>query len=129
LPHHHARRPAGKGGPISDIDWAAVEKIDAWLDSEVGPRYQVQPIGQDWARVAKAGEEVGDAIDALIGITGQNPHKGLYGTQDDLANELADVALTGIFAIQHFTKDTDATRQVIQARLARILARVPNGCR
>ena len=134
-----------------DIDWTAVERIDAWLDGEVAPEYKAHPIGQDWARVAKIGEEIGEAleelddatsahdsarlaeiserfgkaIDALIGCTGQNPRKGHYGSLFDLLSELADVALTGIFAIQHFTKDIDHTQDVIATRLARILTRVP----
>jgi hypothetical protein len=50
------------------------------------------------------------------------PRKDVYGDLDDLLGELADVALTGIFAIQHFTKDIEATRRVVQTRLARIPA-------
>lgn len=93
-----------------------VEYLDHWLDSEVSPDYIDQPLAQDWARVAKCSEEVGEAIDALIGYTGQSPRKGQYGDINDLLNELADVALTGLYAMQHFLKDADGTLNHLMAR-------------
>lgn len=90
--------------------------MDDDLDGEVADRYYEQPLAQDWARVAKAGEEAGEAIDALIGVTGQNPRKGEYGSYNDLLNELADVALTGLYAIQHFTKNGDETLDTLMRR-------------
>jgi len=106
------------------INWDAVERIDKWLDATVADSYHGQPLAQDWARVAKVTEEAGEAIDALIGCTGQNPRKGFYGSEDELLNELADVAWTAILAIQHFTKDTGVTDTVLADRLARINGRV-----
>lgn len=93
-----------------------VEWMDADLDGNVAERYKGDSLAQDWARVAKCSEEVGEAIDALIGITGQNPRKGEYGHLDDLLNELADVALTGLYAIQHFTKDGAMTIEGLMVR-------------
>jgi NTP pyrophosphatase (non-canonical NTP hydrolase) len=105
----------------------AVTMIDDWLDSQVAKGYQEQPLAQDWARVAKATEEAGEAVDALIRMTGQNPRKGTSGTLEELLGELADVAWTGVFAIQHFTKDAAVTDEVLRGRLTRILDRVPIG--
>jgi len=96
---------------MSDVDWC-----DAHLDRNVSQPYKDQPLAQDWARVAKAAEEVGEAIDALIGFTGQNPRKGYYGSQDDLLKELADGALSCIYAIQHFTKDAPTTMRTLMGR-------------
>jgi NTP pyrophosphatase (non-canonical NTP hydrolase) len=79
--------------------------VDDYLDSTVADAYKDQPLAQDWARVAKVTEEAGEAVDALIGFTGQNPRKGTYGTEADLLDELADVALTGLYALQHFMKN------------------------
>ena len=100
-----------------------IHNVDEWLDSDVSVTYREQPLGQDWARVAKVAEEVGEAIDALIGCTGQNPRKGHYGEVEDLLGELADVAMTGMFAIQHFTKDNARTASVIMAALEKAAAR------
>jgi hypothetical protein len=79
----------------------------------------------DWARTAKVTEEAGEAISELIAITGQNPRKGVHSTQTALLKELGDVVCTGLFAIQHFTKDADATWAVITEALAKAMSRVP----
>ena len=100
-----------------------IRNVDEWLDSDVPADYRAQPLGQDWARVAKVCEEAGEAIDALIGCTGQNPRKGYYGEPDDLLAELADVAVTGMFAIQHFTKNNARTAEVVMASLEKAAKR------
>lgn len=101
-----------------------VEWMDDYLDSAASDTYQEQPLAQDWARVSKATEEAGEAIDALIGMTGQNPRKGTYGTIDDLLAELADVALTGFYGMQHFTKNSPLTMDLLMKRARYHHARV-----
>ena len=93
-----------------------VEWMDDDLDSNVSAVYLKQPLAQDWARVAKVTEEAGEAVDALIGMTGQNPRKGTYGSPTELADELADTALTAMYALQHFTKDRDETMKIVLER-------------
>jgi len=93
-----------------------IMRMDEYLDSEVSPDYKAQPLAQDWARVAKCGEESGEAIDALIGVTAQNPRKGEYSSKEELYAELADVALTGMYGLQHFTKNDADTLEIILAR-------------
>jgi IS605 OrfB family transposase len=88
-------------GRVLDI----IRNVDRWLDAEVDGAYAAEPLAQDWARVAKCSEEVGEAIEALIAYTGQNPRKGICGSRDAMLAELADVAVTAMFGIQHFTKD------------------------
>lgn len=96
-------------GPYRDVLARCVERLDEHLDRDVAHTYQGQPLAQDWARVAKVVEEAGEAIAELIGMTGQNPRKGVTSNVERLLSELADVALTGLYAIQHFTKDADRT--------------------
>lgn len=103
-------------GELMDELAGLVSWADAYLDRDVAETYRDQPLAQDWARVAKVSEEAGEAIDALIGLTGQNPRKGHYGGLNDLLSELADVALTGLYAIQHFTKSEAATVETLMAR-------------
>jgi hypothetical protein len=89
----------------------AVKKIDEYLDAQVAERYKDQPLAQDWARVAKLSEEVGEAVSELIAWTGQNPRKGeTPASRARMLAELADVALTAVLAIQHFTKDLSETQ-------------------
>ena len=96
--------------------WRLVEVLDQSIDDGAGPAYHEQPLAQDWARVGKVQEEAGEAVDALIGVTAQNSRKGQYGSMDHLLDELADVATTGVYAIQHFTKDIARTRAILLAR-------------
>ena len=102
-------------GPMRELR-DLVEWVDSRLDAKVSDSYKDEPLAQDWARVAKITEEAGEAIDALIGITGQNPRKNFYGTQEHLFDELCDVALTGLYALQHFTKDGTKTVGWLLAR-------------
>lgn len=102
-----------------------IREIDEWLDSAVGGDYPDQPMAQDWARISKIGEELGEAIQNYIGYTGQNPRKGFINTREDVLEELADTAWTAIFAIQHFTKDVERTNVILASKLAKIHARVP----
>jgi NTP pyrophosphatase (non-canonical NTP hydrolase) len=93
-----------------------VTDIDIWLDSMVSPAYKTQPLAQDWARVSKITEEAGEAIAELISATGQNPRKPIDKTaQRMLLAELADTAMTAIYAIQHFTKDVNKTADIMNA--------------
>jgi NTP pyrophosphatase (non-canonical NTP hydrolase) len=100
--------------------FAAVTAITAWLDNAnpADPH-------EDCMRVLKLVEEAGEAAAAYIGMVGQNPRKGVTHTREDLLNELADVAITALCAIQHFTQDPDETRDVVMAKTAGIIARVP----
>lgn len=99
--------------------------IDAWLDSGVGKVYRRQPLAQDWARVAKVSEEAGEAIEALIAWTGQNPRKPQRDeARVELLEELADVALTAILAMQHFTKDAALTGAYVTHRRALLYQRM-----
>jgi len=100
-----------------DEQFAIVGHVDAWLDRAVAQQYKDQPLAQDWARVGKMTEESGEAVAALIACTGQNPRKGVHGSQDDLLKELADMAVGAMYAIQHFTKDRDRTRDIITETL------------
>ena len=109
--------------PTVDRVLAIIRNVDEWLDSEVNEDYKTEPLGQHWARVAKAAEEVGEAIEALIALTGQNPRKGVCGTLDELLGELGDTAITAIFAIQHFTKNEKQTAAVFMAAMEKAASR------
>jgi hypothetical protein len=101
-----------------------IKKVDEHLDAEVAQQYKDQPLAQDWARVAKLSEEIGEAVSELILMTGQNPRKGEHPeVRVKLLAELADVALGGIYAIQHFTKDLPETQAVLVAAQKRHFAR------
>lgn len=96
-----------------------ITQLDDYLDANVGPSYEPilgESIAQDWARLGKIAEELGEAIQVWIGITGQNPRKGSYGTPGEFQDEICDVIITGILCLQHFTKDADETAQTLSDR-------------
>jgi hypothetical protein len=93
-----------------------IAKMDTWLDDNVSGDYKTQPLAQDWARVCKVAEELGETVQCLIGATGQNPRKGFVNDMDDMLDEMADTLITGILCIQHFTKDENQTETLIQDR-------------
>lgn len=106
------------------IDWQSIQAIDTWLDLGISEHYKQQPLATDWSRVCKIGEELGETIQALIGATGQNPRKGFHGGYDEVLDELADVVITAIMAMQHFTKDPYRTKRLIITKLAKIEDRI-----
>ena len=103
-----------------------IQEVDAWLDSAVADCYQGQPLAQDWARVGKVIEELGEAVTALIGWTGQNPRKGKTHVEGDMLAELADVQCTAILAIQHFTKSIEDTTSFVNDAWEKIAGRIPS---
>jgi NTP pyrophosphatase (non-canonical NTP hydrolase) len=107
------------------IDWQAIHAIDRWLDSAVSEEYIRQPMAQNWARISKVGEEYGEAVQAFIGYTGQNPRKGVINSREEVLEELADTALTAILAMQHFTKNAALTKEIIRNKIKKIEKRVP----
>lgn len=105
----------------SDTQWNLfddVAAITAWLDTSnpASPH-------EDSMRVLKLVEEAGEAAAAYIGMVGQNPRKGVTHSQTDLLSELADVALTALCAMQHFTQDAAVTRGMLASKVAGIMAR------
>lgn len=98
-------------------------KQDRWLDENVAERYKKEPLAQNWARIAKIQEELGEVVDAFILYTGQNPRKGKTGTFHKVCQELADVVITATLALQHLTNDLNTTKIHVRMREAEIRER------
>jgi hypothetical protein len=111
------------------IDPRVVQAVDEILDGLVSDQYKGQPLAQDWARVAKIQEECGEAIAELILATGQNPRKPLSESEQSdafqrLLMELADTAMTAVYAIQHFTKNPVVTAHVLMKAQTKHITRL-----
>lgn len=76
----------------------ALVDLSRWIDE--GNRYR-DPEAVLWGRVSKIAEEHGEAVAALIGFTGQNPRKGFTHSRADVIEELLDVAVTALGAVEH----------------------------
>nr|WP_275464083.1 MazG-like family protein [Streptomyces noursei] len=104
--------------PDDAAPWHTVEALVGWLDRESAlPKEQERLL-----RVLKLSEEVGEAAQAVIGATGQNPRKGHSHTWDDVHAELCDVIVTAMVALRTLTPEA---RQVFEGHLRRIAERVP----
>lgn len=108
--------------------WAVVEQQRAWLDAHADAHAHDADADADPERLAalaqlrilKLSEEVGEVASALIGATGANPRKGRTHEMSDVADELADVAVTALVALGTITGDA---REALAARLAHIYTR------
>lgn len=100
--------------------FADIAMINAWLDRS---NTNMNSEHDDSMRVMKIGEEYGEAVAAYIGMTGQNPRKGVTHSQADLLAELADVTITALCAMQHFTGNADVTRAFLASKIAGIIKR------
>jgi len=101
-------------------------ELDAWLDANTGSLYKDNRLAQDWGRVAKIAEECGEVIDAYIRYTGQNPRKHQGGSTREVIDELCDVAITALCAIQHFTKSESGTWSYFDLRMGFLIDRAHN---
>ena len=94
----------------------AVKASVCWLDGHHGNDRQQQTM-----RILKVTEEAGEVAQAWIGFTGQNPRKGVTHTDREVADELADVALTALVAIESLGFEAD---EVLRACAIKVLGRL-----
>lgn len=73
-------------------------ELSRWIDDSNTHR---DPEARTWGRIAKLAEETGEVVAAYIGATGQNPRKGVTHTDQEVVNELLDVAVTALAAVEH----------------------------
>lgn len=78
----------------------------------------------DHVRVSKLQEEAGEAYTALLNMQGLNPRKGVTGTEAKLREELADVAITALGALQHFTSSQTETERIVTERAIFVASRL-----
>lgn len=94
--------------------------LSRWIDDSNAGR---DPEAILWGRVAKVSEEGGEVVAALIGATGQNPRKGVTHTMDDVVEELLDVVVTGLAAVEHITGNTGRSLHLLDFKLQRLAER------
>ncbi|QMU67064.1 MazG-like family protein [Streptacidiphilus sp. P02-A3a] len=89
--------PASSATPGPDA-WTVVGDLVAWLNESNGAGPQETAL-----RLLKVTEESGEVAQAYIGLTGQNPRKGVTHTPADVAGELCDVIVAAMVALHSFT--------------------------
>lgn len=83
-------------------------ELSKWID-ESPANMARDPEAATWGRLAKVSEECGEVIQAYIGVTGQNPRKGVHASIDDVKKELLDVAVTALAAYEHLEGNKDTS--------------------
>ncbi|WP_141582454.1 NUDIX domain-containing protein [Actinomadura sp. WMMA1423] len=73
--------------------------------------------------VMKIAEEVGEVVEAYLGMTGGNPRKGVHRTAADVLDELADVILTAAVPMVDLAGGPDQAAQHLAGRLGTVSAR------
>ncbi|MFJ9036121.1 MazG-like family protein [Streptomyces sp. NPDC102406] len=96
--------------------WTTIDRLRAWLDEN----NRRPPQEALLLRVLKLSEEVGEVAQAVIGVAGQNPRKGVSHTWQDVESELCDVAVTALVALSTLTPDARGT---LAAHLAKVTER------
>ena len=96
--------------------WTIVADLVAWLDSHS----QLSPEMERQMRLTKITEENGEVAQAVVGVLGQNPRKGVTHTWEDVQGEVCDVILTAMVALNSLTPDAE---KVFAAHLERVAAR------
>jgi len=108
---------------------AELNDFSAYLDEKIGGRIAALAPQDARAellmlhRTMKAAEEVGESIAAVIGMTGANPRKGEVGNREDLVNELLDVAVSALGAVEHLNGNDGSSLDLLRARIDRVVAR------
>lgn len=78
------------------MKWNDVRFLREWLDSNSGEQStRLLRV----LRIMKISEEVGEVTAAVIGVTGQNPRKGVTHSWEDVQAELCDVIIAAMVAL------------------------------
>ena len=72
----------------------------------------------------KLTEEAGEVAGALIGMTGQNPRKGVTHSIDDVIKELLDVIVTALGGIEHATGNEGRSMEMLFHHMKRLDQRI-----
>lgn len=79
-----------------------------------------RPVGVE-VRLFKVTEEAGEAAQALIGFVGANKRKGITHSEEDVADELADVVIAAMVAMHDWVPSPE---RHLKARLQKLTERI-----
>ncbi|MBG0855822.1 MazG-like family protein [Streptomyces spinoverrucosus] len=76
--------------------WEKTAELAAFLDRAAA---HIPPDQRSALQVLKIGEEFGEAAQALIGVSGTSPRKGVSHTWEDVTAEVCDVIVTSMVTL------------------------------
>ena len=98
----------------------ALVALSEWIDASNAHRDREAVA---WGRIAKIGEEFGEVIAAHIGATGQNPRKAVTHDNMDVIQELLDVAVTALGAVEHLTDHAGSALVLLDQKIINVATR------
>ena len=96
--------------------------ISRWIDDSPG-YVGCDPEAVLWRRVTKASSEANEARDALAGLVGENPRKGVTHSRHDLIEELLDTAIAALGAVEHVTGNRGGALDLLNNKIVRVAQR------
>ena len=108
---------------ITNMLGRAIVALSEWID-KAPVNAARNPEAATWGRLAKVGEEAGEVIAAYIGVTAQNPRKGVTHTEQDVTKELLDVAVTALAAYEHVIGHRGTSIEALRRHTEWLLERV-----
>lgn len=99
--------------------------LSQWIDSH--PANQVSNEERMHRRVTKIYAEAGEVADAVSGWLGENPRKGRTHTRGDVVEELLDVALAALCAVEHLTANRGSAPALLVDKARRVHERALGG--
>lgn len=105
--------------------WPTIEKLAASFAREDTARGLA--LHEQWTlQVLKIGEEFGEAAQAVIGVRGTNPRKGVSHAWTDVQAEVADTVITGLVTLARMRPD-DAAEYLARQLAAKSANFIPAG--
>lgn len=101
---------------------ASVLAISSLIDASYSP--DLDPEAHRWRRCGKVGEEYGEVTEALLGVVGENPRKGVTHDLSEVRKELLDVALAALGAVAHLDNNAGDPMAALAEHAAAIETRL-----
>lgn len=99
---------------------AQLAELSTWIDRAV-PGTEAERL---WGRAAKVAEEYGEVVAAIIGYLGQNPRKGQTNGLEKVVDELLDVAVTALGAVESIRGNDGSALDLLGVKVGAVHARM-----
>lgn len=114
---------------MTELSNAALLALSGWVDYGNTARFATMTRPEIEAelllmhRTVKVAEELGEAVNALIGLTGANPRKGSTHTRDQVVDELLDIAITALGAVEHIIEGDGSAMTRLERKIIQVAER------
>lgn len=108
---------------MNEVAQVELTAISVWIDESPAnvARSQMESF---LLRALKIGEENGELVAEIIGMTGQNPRKGVTSDVLQVIEEGLDVAVTALAFVEHATGNQGRALGLLREKIGRINARM-----